>query len=253
MLRLRYPNLFSTAARNAVEAESLRAMEDFEKANPSKYPSDIRSDGKPYLHYILRVFLAFAREACKLGSDGTWSMDRIMVECRLFASSIVRGVLDFKAPDARWEPFFDGPLERLMNDDFGNGPEFAPYRQLLHGVAESSPEPEESDWTDNDARGPRPNPEPAEQEQAAAVAKGGRPVESCDVDPELVRQIRGRDSTRTLSTKTGLSVSTINRLESRHRASEKTVKILMKEAKAKSLKIREEDLKKKDSSITSIT
>lgn len=165
MLKFRYSDLLLTAARNTVEAEIVRAQEDFERANPSKYPSDIRSDGKPYLHYIHRVVLAFAREACKLGSDGTWSIDRIRVECRLFASSVIRGVLDFKASDARWEPFFDGPLERLKNDDFGNGPEFAPYRQLLLGVAESSPE--ESDWAGDGKTGRGPKPELIEQEQPA--------------------------------------------------------------------------------------
>jgi len=170
MLRLTYPNLFSTAARNAVEAESHHAAEDFEKANPSKYPSDIRSDGQPYLCYIRRVFLAFAREACKLGSDGTWSMDRIREECRLFASRVVLGVLDLKAPDARWQPRFDRPLELLTNDDFGKGSEFVPFRQLLLGVAESSAAPEES----NCAGGQvilRPEPGPNEFQRRAEAAK----------------------------------------------------------------------------------
>lgn len=74
---------------------------------------------------------------------------------------------------------------------------------------------------------------------------GGRPPESCEVDIEKVKEIRGRNSVSTFARKCELSRATIERLESTGRASPETIKKIVAEAKKKGFKISEEGLKKR--------
>lgn len=137
----KYPGEFSVSARNRIEGERIQADEDFEKANPSKYPSDLRSgSGKLYQARILRVFSAFAKEACKLAWEGHWSIDQVESECKYFLRRLVDEVVrrPRKAGDPVREPAFEFALESWAEDEFGKGPDFAEYRRLLVGVAQAN-------------------------------------------------------------------------------------------------------------------
>src|SRR5436190_19540001 len=87
-----YPQELSAQARARVETERLRANRDLDESGkrPRAQTQRRRSYGPSGLHwtdaekdlhnYILRVFLAFAREACELGKRGIWSVDHIRSE-----------------------------------------------------------------------------------------------------------------------------------------------------------------------------
>jgi hypothetical protein len=84
-----YPKEFSAQARARVEAEQIIAKRDFERAQsekpPNKWGKDRRTwDECLFYRYILRVFLVFALEACKIGKQGIWAVDRIRAEAEEF-------------------------------------------------------------------------------------------------------------------------------------------------------------------------
>jgi hypothetical protein len=82
-----YPQEFSAAARARIEAERLKGRRELERAKGQKPPNHwttSRWDGIAFQVYILRVFRAFAHEACELGSERTWSVDRIQSEADEF-------------------------------------------------------------------------------------------------------------------------------------------------------------------------
>ena len=77
-----YPGEFSVQARARVESEELKANRELEQSlalEPSKGWTKGRRawDQCAFYTYVLRVFLAFAGESCKLGQEGTWPVDRI--------------------------------------------------------------------------------------------------------------------------------------------------------------------------------
>ena len=75
-----YPEEFPQSSRARVQGESIRAARDFDRAKqeaPSKIPRLLRA-------YILRVFIAFVREARNLALQGLWSVDRLESESREF-------------------------------------------------------------------------------------------------------------------------------------------------------------------------
>jgi hypothetical protein len=80
---VKYPQEFPPRALALIEAEKLRArrqlQEQVSQAPWSKYgPS--ATDEENFRKYVLRVFLVFAKEACKLGAHGSWTMDRVRAE-----------------------------------------------------------------------------------------------------------------------------------------------------------------------------
>jgi hypothetical protein len=84
-----YPQEFSAQARARVEAERIIAKRDLEQFQsekpPDKWAKDCRTwDERLFYRYILRVFLAFALEACKVGRQGIWAVDRIRAEAEEF-------------------------------------------------------------------------------------------------------------------------------------------------------------------------
>jgi hypothetical protein len=84
---VRYPREFTGEARNRVEAARLKAARDFEDRRnqaPSSHWGPTAEDEKNLRGYILAVFLAFMREACKIGWQGVWALDKIRRECQEF-------------------------------------------------------------------------------------------------------------------------------------------------------------------------
>lgn len=81
---MHYPSEFSTKAKNRIEAEKIRAYEEFADAKRSaRWDSDVEALLR---QCVLRVFLEFAREACAFGKRdiGSWSIDRIDRQCLEF-------------------------------------------------------------------------------------------------------------------------------------------------------------------------
>jgi hypothetical protein len=80
-----YPRDFPPEARARVEAEGLKATRDLERDRDqvpwSRYGPTAK-DEENLRRYILRVFLAFAQQACKLGP--LWTVDRIRAEANEF-------------------------------------------------------------------------------------------------------------------------------------------------------------------------
>jgi hypothetical protein len=75
----RYPREFSDEARNRIEAAQLRARNELEqKRNEAPWSrwGPTETDYENFRQYAMRVFLAFAEEACRLASQG-WTIDRI--------------------------------------------------------------------------------------------------------------------------------------------------------------------------------
>ncbi len=78
-----YPREFSSQARALVEAEKLKARRQFvEDRTQTPWSKHVPSamDEKNFQRYILQVFLVFGHEACKLGEQRLWNVERIRAE-----------------------------------------------------------------------------------------------------------------------------------------------------------------------------
>lgn len=78
-----YPREFPDAARDAVEAERIKAglAFDRERATRTRSYGSLSAEIEPlFFKYVLRVFLVFATEACKLG----WTIDKVRTACDTF-------------------------------------------------------------------------------------------------------------------------------------------------------------------------
>jgi hypothetical protein len=90
---MEYPTEFSQQARAHVVAEQLKAAQRLEHLK-SRKPSEEWTKGLrifdqcAFYEYILGVFLAFAHEACKLGDQGIWGVDRIASEADEFLRAL---------------------------------------------------------------------------------------------------------------------------------------------------------------------
>lgn len=80
---MEYQREFSTQARARFEAEMLKAGTQLEQQRdqlPGSPFGPVIADEENLRKYILQVFLVFAQEAFKLGSQGQWTVDRIRSE-----------------------------------------------------------------------------------------------------------------------------------------------------------------------------
>jgi hypothetical protein len=77
-----YPGDFPSEARNQVEVAILRATKGLAQRRNEVPP--VNGDEENLRKYILQVFLVFAEQACALGSQGRWAVDRIRSEALEF-------------------------------------------------------------------------------------------------------------------------------------------------------------------------
>jgi hypothetical protein len=130
-----YPSEFSAQAKNRIEAEQIRAYQDFEEARRA-----VRGDfeTEPLLcQCILRVFLAFAREACAFGKSSThgWSIDKIDDKCREFLRRMtIRASFD-KGLGGRMTSKYSGSIDDRTMRGFQASAEWRRYQDLLLEVA----------------------------------------------------------------------------------------------------------------------
>jgi hypothetical protein len=127
-----YPKEFSAQARARVEAEQLKASIKFEEAQRWLKPlpggvihgpgscihrfraPEVFNERAFYL-YVLRVFLAFSREACELGKQGIWTVGRIQSEakhflCRLTVAEYYEQLQDRFGGNPIWDLERNRPL-----------------------------------------------------------------------------------------------------------------------------------------------
>lgn len=132
--QLSYPSEFSTDARNRIEAERIKAYRHFEEAPAVRWDSDREALLRKC---ILRIFLAFAREACALGKRkmAAWSLDQVDDACREFLRGMtVQARYDhgFRSAMSRFSGVMDHRLERA----FRASVEWQEYERLKLDVAE---------------------------------------------------------------------------------------------------------------------
>lgn len=177
---MHYPSEFSTKAKNRIEAEKIRAYEEFADAKRSaRWDSDVEALLR---QCVLRVFLEFAREACAFGKRdiGSWSIDRIDRQCLEFLRRLTIQVwheIGFGDVTSR----YTGSIEHSTYRAFRASPEWQKYQDLLLAVAPDKAGP----------AGPRTKPGPKRDvetarqvaEIVARVASSNRPdnlVDICD-------------------------------------------------------------------------
>jgi hypothetical protein len=150
-----YPQEFSAQARARVEAERLKAATDLENIHKQPQAELIRRRScgpygllwtnaeEDFHNYILRVFLAFAREACALGKQGTWTVDRIRSETDEFLRRFTIEAYYDKGHDRSGRRFRDmishwnGSLLPEVTQEFQKSGEWRQFEEELLGVAES--------------------------------------------------------------------------------------------------------------------
>ncbi len=114
---MKYPEDLSPQARARVEAERLKAGEQLEQRRdqvPWVRYGPVRADEENLRKYILRVFLVFAQEACKLGSQRQWTVDRIRSEVDEFLRRFTIEAYSDKGHDK------SGRKLREMTDNYGS-------------------------------------------------------------------------------------------------------------------------------------
>ncbi len=96
---MKYPSEFPQDARARVETETLRAYAALEQEvrGIESWRRDV-----PFIRCIMRVFVAFAREACEFGKKShhwAWSDNELDQRCRDFLLMIVIDAWENKARD----------------------------------------------------------------------------------------------------------------------------------------------------------
>jgi hypothetical protein len=137
---LLFPREFSSAARAQVVAKKILAGRDFEEKKRSvRLVPEIESALRTY---ILQVFLSFAEDACELGRQGVWGVERVEREAREF--------LRLVAIEAGGEKGFDrsgralrsmighwgGAILPEVQREFEKSPEWRKFTDELLQVAE---------------------------------------------------------------------------------------------------------------------
>ena len=150
-----YPDEFSNAARNRVEAVLLRERRTLNKIWDGKAEPPARRN-TPYLfgprwseeeedfhNYLVRGLLAFAQEVCALGRQGEFALDTARELCEQFLESLAHNAFyDFGRPRVG-DPFEHNTMgsSRLLRevlDELGRTAEWQEYEGQLLRAAESS-------------------------------------------------------------------------------------------------------------------
>jgi DNA-binding XRE family transcriptional regulator len=138
---MKYRSEFPPDARARVEAETLRAYAALEQ--------DVRGMERwrrevPFIRCVMRVFIAFAREACEFGKKSNhrdWSDRELDQRCRDFLLSIVIDAWEDKAKDLGIREMFSssGWGYSIKEDDrrkIEKSPEWKQYQELLRDAYE---------------------------------------------------------------------------------------------------------------------
>jgi hypothetical protein len=140
---MKYPSEFPQDARARVETETLRAYAALEQEvrGIESWRRDV-----PFIRCVMRVFIAFAREACEFGKKSNhwaWSDSELDQRCRDFLLMIVIDAWEDKAKDLGIRKMFSSTHNWGYSLDDGarrkieNSPEWKEYQDLLLDAFES--------------------------------------------------------------------------------------------------------------------
>ena len=140
---MKYPSEFPHDARARVEAETLRAYAALEQdvRGIESWRRDV-----PFIRCVMRVFIAFAREACEFGKKSNhraWSDRELDQRCRDFLLEIVIDAWEHKAKDLGIRKMFSSTHNwgYSLDDDarrkIEKSPEWKEYQELLLDAFES--------------------------------------------------------------------------------------------------------------------
>jgi hypothetical protein len=122
-----YPSEFLPAARDRIEKEKIRAYREL-------LPSSVYDSKEQDLaiRCVMRIFLAFSKEACALRKERGWTIDRIESESEEFLRRLAIMVVFEKFPglDPRWFPW-GGSIASDVQRRFRASAEWNEYEELL--------------------------------------------------------------------------------------------------------------------------
>src|SRR5204863_6042164 len=138
---MKYRSEFPRKARARVEAATLRAYDALER--DVRGVERWRRDG-PFIRCVMRVFIAFAREACEFGKKShhpDWSDRQLDQRCRDFLLWIIVEAWEDKAKALGIRKMFSSRgWGYSINDDgerrIEKSPEWKQYQELLLGAFE---------------------------------------------------------------------------------------------------------------------
>jgi len=142
---MRYPQEFSLQARAGVEAEQLKARQEFAAAKGEMPPAGsttYRWELTAFYKYVLRVFLAFVREAGELGRQRTWAVDRVRSESEEFLRRFANQAHYEDGRDRTGKAFpevtsnLSGNLSSSVTQSLRERPEWHEFEAALLAVAE---------------------------------------------------------------------------------------------------------------------
>ncbi len=123
-----YPSEFSPEARDRIEKEKIRVYREL-------LPSSVYGFNEQALaiRCVMRIFLAFAKEACALRKERGWTIERIERESDEFRRKLTITVLHDKFPDLYrpWISNWNGSVASDVERRFRETPEWKEYEELL--------------------------------------------------------------------------------------------------------------------------
>ena len=142
---MEYPSDFPPESRSRVAAERLRAGKAFDEARQHApyraYGSTVHLEAE-LRKYILRQFAVFASEACKLGCQGVWSVERVEEAALEFLRLCTIEARSSKGFD-RWGRAFGrdwignwGDIQSTVMREFERSDEWRQFQEELLHVAE---------------------------------------------------------------------------------------------------------------------
>jgi transcriptional regulator with XRE-family HTH domain len=125
---LDYPREFSLEARDRIEREKIRASRELLPTGPYAF-----EDQELAVRCIMRIFLAFAKEACALRTEHGWTLDRVQREADEFLRRLTITVVFAKFPglEGYWINNLNGSILSDVEHRFKVSPEWAQYEELL--------------------------------------------------------------------------------------------------------------------------
>src|SRR4029450_13119734 len=140
-----YPSEFSHAARARIEAERIKGVREFEELRSMKNPDGWtfrKWDQVAFYVYVMRAFLAFGREACRLAASGTWAVDQARSESEEFLRTFTihayyeNGRYRSGSPFPKMTSEWDGSLLEEVERSFRKTEEWREFETELLTVAE---------------------------------------------------------------------------------------------------------------------
>jgi hypothetical protein len=142
-----FPREFSSSAIARVEAERIRAIRELDAIRAGELPRPPALPGRSFHVYwsddddvlhrcILRIFLAFAYQACGLGRQGTWTIDRVRSEAAEFLRRLTIDLFYSKGSGSYHSGLDGGSLSVKLKRRFEASEEWRKYEDELLLVAE---------------------------------------------------------------------------------------------------------------------